>query len=557
MIPLIEDNIPMRIRNTMHPEEPGTLIDADGSQDESAATSVTSMENLAMLSVQVRRIAMRAQVAVRVLSAIEKAGITVWMSTLSAHGQAVAAVLRQSDSQRASQAISEEFVLELQRGEIEPVKIVEPVTLLTLVCEAMGRTTNVAGRFFNALGTVGIPIRASAQGASSRSISCVIDAADTQVAVRTVHATFNFAHQEVSLFILGKGSVGGNLLQQIRDERARLEEEHDVLLKVVGLQDSHGVLYNETGIDVGNWEAELGAAAGSNTVTDYLDQLRRLPVPILVDVTGLDGMEALYAMAFERGIHVVAANKKPLTIKKLARAEMFAAARQHHRVYAYSTTVGASLPVIETLKNLVRTGDHVRLIEGSFSGTIGYITNELMAGVALSKATRTARELGYTEPNPQDDLGGMDVARKALILTRELGLQVEMSDVKVEPLLPPELMKPMSPEDFFESLKGYDTTMAARMDAIKSRGEVLRYLARVNPGAAGTSDDPIVSVGPITITMDHPAARLRGTEAFVAFTTDRYQKYPLIVQGAGAGGVVTAAGVLSDILKISMTLRGR
>ncbi|HPV04620.1 MAG TPA: bifunctional aspartate kinase/homoserine dehydrogenase I [Myxococcota bacterium] len=556
MIPLIEDNIPMRIRNTMRPDYPGTLIDATGSQDESAATSVTSMENLALLSIQVRRIAMRAQVSVRVLGALEQAGVTVWMSTLSAHGHSAAAVVRRADAARASDAISREFILELQRGEIEPVSLREPVTLLTLVAEAMGRTTNVAGRFFNSLGMMGIPIRASAQGASERSISCVIDAADTQVAVRTVHSAFNFSHQDVSMFILGKGSVGGNLLTQIRDERDRLERECDVLLRVVGIRDSRALLFDDRGIDLDRW-AELLAASGPGDVLDCLDDLRRLPVPILVDTTGLDGMEEIYRQALSRGIHVVAANKKPLTIPGAERAELFATARRNHRVYLYSTTVGASLPVIETLKNLVRTGDHVRRIEGSFSGTIGYITNELMAGVPLSQATRTARELGYTEPNPQDDLGGMDVARKALILTREMGLELEMSDLVVEPLLPPELMTPMSPDAFFESLKAYDRTMAERIAAIKESGKIMRYLAIVDTHATGTPQDPVVKVGPVLIERDHPAALLRGTEAFVAFTTDRFLDYPIIVQGSGAGGVVTAAGVLSDILKVSMTLRGR
>ena len=557
MIPLIEAGIPLRICNTMRPDDPGTVIDERGAQNPQSATSVTSIEDLALLGVQLRRIVTitRAKVSGRVFVALEKAGLTIWMSTLSAHGQAVAVIVRQADAERATRAIHEEFALELGRGDIEPVTSRAPVTLLTLVAEAMGQTVNVAGRFFQALGTLGIAIRASAQGASSRSISCVIDAEDTALAVNSVHATFNFSHQDVSLFILGKGTVGGQLLAQIATEGERLMREHDVRLKVVGLADSRHALFAEDGLDLETWPSALAAVSSATDLEPLLERLRRLPVPIVVDTTGADGMETLYTQCFARGLHVVAANKKPLTIASPLRNALFAATRQHHRVYAYSTTVGASLPVIETLKNLVRTGDHVTLIEGSFSGTIGYLVNEVMHGTALSLATRQARAEGYTEPNPQDDLSGTDVARKALILARELGLTLELSDVQVEPLIPAELLAPRSVDDFFAALLAYDDAMRERVDALRAKGQVLRYLARIIPG--GDGKPPCVTVGPVALDLDHPATRLRGTEAFVAFTTARYREYPLIVQGSGAGGEVTAAGVLADILKVAMTLRGR
>jgi len=288
-------------------------------------------------------------------------------------------------------------------------------------------------------------------------------------------------------------------------------------------------------------------------VRPLLDRLRRLPVPILVDCTAAGGMEALYREAFARGVHVVAANKKALTQSRTVHQQLMQAARQHHRAYHYETTVGASLPVIETLQNLVRTGDRVRLIEGSFSGTLGFITGELMQGQPLSRVVRRARELGYTEPQPQDDLSGLDVARKALILARELGLELELEDVVVEPLVPAELLAESDLDAFFAALEGYDPTLSARIEALQAQGETLRYLARVEPGA---TDRPVLEVGPVGIPRSHPATHLRGAEAFVAFTTERYQEYPLIVQGAGAGGDVTAAGVLADILRIAQTLRG-
>lgn len=572
MIPLIESGIPMRIRDTMDPTAPGTLIDAVGNQDESHPTSVTSLENLALLGVQWRSLTKQAHVGEQVLRALDGAGVTVWMASQSAHGQSVAVVVPARQVDRAVAAVSDELELELQRGDVEPVTVRRPVTLLTLVAEAMGRTADVAGRFFHALGAVGVNVQASAQGASSRSISCVVAAEDTPVAVRTVHAAFNLAHQQVSLLVLGRGVVGSELLAQIAAQRAALQREHDLLVEVVGVASSRRVLFSEEGISLASWRAEMdeGPEPERRDVArtlPLLDRLRRLPVPVLVDCTAADGMEGLYHEAFTRGVHVVAANKKPLTLPWPQQQRLRAAARQSHRAWFYETTVGASLPVIDTLKNLVRTGDHVRLIEGSFSGTLGYLTNELMRGVPLSQAVRTAKELGYTEPNPQDDLSGLDAARKALILARELGYRVELEDVVVEPLVPAELLEPLPLEEFFLALEAHDAAFADRIAGLRDEGRVLRYLARVDPPprAAGPeangAADPVarcrVRVGPTEIPADHPATRLRGSEAFIAFTTERYHDYPLIVQGAGAGGAVTAAGVLADVLRVAQSVRGR
>ncbi len=570
MIPLIDSGVPLRIRNTMEPEHGGTLVDARGSEDPSRPTCVTSLEKLAMLDVQWTRLTYEASIAKRVLSALESARVTVWLTIQAAHGQAAAVVVPLGQVERARAAIEEELALEMQRHEVEHVKLRAPVTLLTLVAEAMGQTSNVAGRFFAPLGAIGVNIRAIAQGASSRAISCVIDAADTELAVRTVHSAFNFAHQEVSLLVLGKGTVGGQLLSQIAAQQSKLVDEHWIQLNVVGIADSKRVVFDEKGISLSAYKERLDVTPPDTAppeILPLLEKLKRLPVPILVDCTAASGMEALYQEAFQRGIHVVAANKKPLTIAWPQREALMRGARASHRSYNYETTVGASLPVIDTLKNLVRTGDRVRLIEGSFSGTLGYLSNELSRGVPLSEAVATARDKGYTEPHPRDDLSGLDAARKALILARELGLSLELSDVTVEPFVPEELLREDSLDSFFAALKRYDAVMAARIEGLRKEGKVLRYLATIGPSGEGGRDSrpPMsmrserfsVRVGPTGIDLAHPASHLKGSEAFIAFTTERYNDYPLIVQGAGAGGAVTAAGVLADILKVSQTLRGR
>lgn len=451
--------------------------------------------------------------------------------------------------------------MERSRRDVQEVNVRAPITLLSLVAETMGRTPNVAGRFFYALGSLGIRVRAIAQGASQRSITAAIDAEDTSVAVRTVHAAFNFADQTVSLLVLGKGTVGRELIQQIASQHRELIERHGARLNVVGIADSRRLLFSEDGVNLETWLADLAECPPSSDSTgpvdaDILERLRRLPVPILVDCTAAGGLETLYREAFERGIHVVSANKKPLTIPHGLRTELMETASQHHRAWLYETTVGASLPVIETLKNLVRTGDRVVSIEGSFSGTLGYLTNELMRGQRLSEAVAEATRCGYTEPHPREDLSGQDVARKALILARELGLQLELSDMVIQPLATTQAPPDADVATYLAALQDEDDAFAAALADKTRDGGTLRYLARIDPSRVGTSL-PVCEVGPVIIPPDHPATRLRGSEAFVAFTTERYTAYPLIVQGAGAGGAITAAGVLADVYRISQMLRGR
>ena len=559
MVPLIEHGILLRIRSTMDPDAEGTRIDLAGAS-ESGPTCVTSLEHLALLDVRWRRLTHEAGVGMRVLRALEMAGVTVWMANQAAHGQAVAVVIPEAAVDRARAAIELELALELQRGEVDSPGVRAPITLLTLVAERMNPRT-APSQFFRALGQVGVPVRAIAQGMSSRSISCAIDGAETALAVRTVHAAFNFAHEPVSLFVMGHGVVGAELLAQVAQQRAHLKADHGIDLTVVGLADSKRAVLREQGIDLTAWKAELRAAellgpeARALTMIPLLERLRRLPAPILVDCTAADDMDRVYAEAFARGIHVVTANKKPLTLATGPQGQLREVARCAHAAYRYETTVGASLPVIATLADLVRTGDRVHRVEGAFSGSLGFITGEVMRGVPLSHAVRQARERGFTEPHPRDDLSGLDVARKALILARELGLTIELEDIGVHPLVHDDLLREDNIEAFFTGLAEYDATFASSLAHLRGQDRVLRYLARID--LSPDTGEFRVRVGPIDVPLDHPAASLRGAEAFVAFTTERYDEYPLVVRGAGAGGAVTAAGVLADILKVAQTLRGR
>jgi homoserine O-acetyltransferase len=359
--------------------------------------------------------------------------------------------------------------------------------------------------------------------------------------------------QGVSLLVLGKGKVGSVLLDQVRQQAGSLASDYDIALKVVGLADTRGTSFDDHGLDLARWRAVAAAAEptgpfGVPRGLPVLDRLARLPGPVLVDLTADPGMSAVYEEAFRRGISVVGANKRPLSAPWPERERLLAARRQGHVHFHYETTVGASLPLLDTLKNLVRTGDRVRAVEGSLSGTVGYVLGEGEKGNALSMALRWARELGHTEADPRDDLTGIDTARKAVILARELGLRTEVADVEVVPFLPPEATPAGSIEELLEALRRHDRAFAARLAEARARGKVLRYLARIDV-ATGR-----VRVGPAEVGPEHGAARLRDVEAYVAFTTDRYSSSPLLVQGAGVGGAVTAGGVLTDVLRVASAL---
>lgn len=557
IIPLRECGAALVIRSTTQPEAPGTRIDATGNPDPNRPTCVTSLERLSLLGVQSRRTGLSKPVGGRILAALGESGVRVWMTTESTLGQSFSVVIPQSDELRARQSIGEILASELQTGDLRVEPILAPVTLVTLVGENMARRPNVAGKFLNAIGSAGINVRAVAQGASARSISCVVDADQTATAVRTVHGAFNLAHTEISVLLLGRGVVGGSLLKQIDQQNKALGREHDVKVRLVGVGSSGGVLFDPLGLAtaeaIEQQKKALGEGKVIKDVIPLLDQLSRLPNPVLVDCSAAPGMEKLYRAAFNHSVNVVSANKQPLALPQAERDELLSHARRHFRAYHYETTVGAALPVIETLKNLVRTGDHVITIEGAFSGTLGYLCDQIANGTPLSAAVRRARELGYTEPHPRDDLSGLDVARKAVILARELGLRLDLTDVELKPFVPEQYLKEDDPEKFMQSLTALDAEVAQRVAAAKGQGKLPRYLARITPGAEGAK----VTVGPVDVDSTHPAAALRGAEAFVAFHTERYKEYPMVVRGAGAGGAVTAAGVLADILRLAQNIRGR
>ncbi|MCL2313712.1 MAG: bifunctional aspartate kinase/homoserine dehydrogenase I [Proteobacteria bacterium] len=554
LIPLIACKAGLTIKSTLSPMEAGSRIDEFGNTNPVLPTCITSLPKLALVGVESHISEEASRLGARALAALDKANIRVWMANESALGQNFTVAVPENQVAKACEMLDDCFEEERLSGSIVRWEPHAPVTLLTLVLENMGTTPNIAGRFFSTLGNLGIDVRAISQSASERSISCAIDGPATSTAVRAVHAAFNLAHTEINLLLLGKGVVGKSLLNQMAQQSTTLRENHRIALRLVGLADSGRILLEPKGLESATAIQQLESLSKEKqppNLQNALIQLSHMPLPVLVDCTASAGMEALYEKAFAQGINVVAANKQPLALPWPQRQQLLETATHFHRAYHYETTVGASLPVIETLKNLVRTGDEVQRVEGCFSGTLGFLCDCLMRGEPLSKAVRAARDMGYSEPNPRDDLSGLDVARKAVILARELGMRVELCNAKVEPLVPAAFLAENNPEAFLHSLEKLDATFSADMKALAEKGLRLRYLAQIEPM------ENLIRVGPTPVSATHPAWGLVEAEALVAFYTKRYRQYPLIVRGAGAGGDVTAAGVLADILRIAENVRGR
>ncbi|MDI1320502.1 MAG: aspartate kinase, partial [bacterium] len=363
IIPLRECGAALVIRSTTQPDAPGTRIDATGNPDPNRPTCVTSLERLTLIGVQSRRTGLGKPLGGRILAALNEAAVRVWMTTESTLGQSFSVVIPEVDEARAKSSIAEALAPEIQSGDLRIEPVLSPVTLVTLVGEKMGAQPNVAGKFLNSIGSAGIAVRAVAQGASARSISCVVDADQTATAVRTVHGAFNLAHTQLSVLLLGKGVVGGSLLKQIERQNQALGREHDVQVRLVGIGSSQGALFDAEGLAplaaIAHLEKALDAGKAVKEVGSLLKKLSQLPNPVLVDCSAAPGMEKIYRAAFALGINVVSANKQPLALPTAERAALLNEARKHFRAYHYETTVGAALPVIETLKNLVRTGDHV------------------------------------------------------------------------------------------------------------------------------------------------------------------------------------------------------
>nr|MDA3835905.1 ACT domain-containing protein [Spirochaetales bacterium] len=421
--------------------------------------------------------------------------------------------------------------------------------ILAAVGEQMPGVPGIAAKFFGALGKAHINVRAIAQGSSERNISAVIRSSDSTRALRALHAGFFLSNQTLSIGLIGPGLIGSTLLNQISRESERLKRDFNVDLRIRGIANTTRMMLHDQGLDLSKWEQEFKQHAEKINLEAFVSHISAdyFPHTVLIDCSTSNTLPKHYTDWIESGIHIITPNKKAGTSPEAEYQRMMAAGRKRSKHFLYETTVGAGLPIIGTLKDLIQTGDRIRRIEGVFSGTLAYLFWRFDGSVPFSKLVHEAKALGYTEPDPRDDLSGMDIVRKAVILSREIGMKVEVEDVPVLNLVPEHLMD-VSLEDFMRELYCIDDHLSDLRSKADQRGELLKYVGVIDPEAG------ICKVELMGYAKDHPFARISGTDNIVAFTTERYHEQPLVIQGPGAGPEVTAGGVFADLLRLSSYL---
>ena len=547
MAPAIARKIPIHIRNTFAPEKPGTLICAVP-DSKLRVKGITSIDHVALVNLEGAGMIGVPGTAHRLFGALRDENISVILISQGSSEHSICFAIPEAQATRAEDVVRRAFDSELRQGQIQRVEVSRGSSILAVVGDGMAGVHGVAARVFGALGNASVNVRAIAQGASERNISVVIDGRDAARALRAVHAGFYLSPHTISIGFIGPGTVGSVLIDQIAGESERLRREFKLDLRVRGIVTSKRMYLASGAIDLKNWRERLAAASEPLDLARFVNHLHAawLPHTVIIDCTASAEVAGHYREWLLAGIHIVTPNKKANSAALASYRAVQEARRVTGAHYLYEATVGAGLPIITTVRDLRETGDRIHSVEGLLSGTLAYLFNVYDGREPFSSIVRTAQAKGYTEPDPRDDLSGMDVARKLIILGREMGLPLEMKDVEVESLVPAALVN-SSIEEFLERLPQYDAAMLKRLEAARAKGKILRYVARLDSAGAA-------SVGLIELDARHPFGNIALTDNVVRFVTDRYCDNPLIVQGPGAGPAVTAAGVFADLLRVSAYL---
>ena len=549
MTPAISRNLPILIRNSFRPEHPGTRISAVGDKA-GPVKGLTLSPELALLNLEGAGMIGVPGTAERVFAALRDARVSVVMISQGSSEHSICCVVREAEAEIGRRALQAAFARELANAQVQNVQLIHDISVLAAVGDGMAGTPGVAARLFASLARAQVNIRAIAQGASERNISVAIASADADKALRAAHSSFWLSAQTISLGVIGPGKVGSALLEQLHAAQARLKRDTNLDLRLRAVASRNRMWLDDRGTTQ-DWQQRLDRAeldADLDAFTRHL-QAAHLPHTVIIDCSASDRVAERYAGWLAAGIHVITPNKQAgAGAIERYRAIRSAAAASGAR-FRYEATVGAGLPVVGTLRDLLDTGDDLAAVEGIFSGTLAWLFNRYDGSTAFSALVREAHGLGYTEPDPRDDLSGTDVARKLVILAREAGRELSLDDVDVESLVP-ESLRAAAPDEFMRRLDELDTHFAARHASATAAGKVLRYVASLNR-------DGRARVGLVELGREHAFAHLRETDNIVQFSTRRYCNNPLVVQGPGAGPEVTAAGVFADLLRVAAALGAR
>lgn len=544
--PAFNKNIPLRIRNTFNLDFEGTLITKEANNKDMPIKGISSIQHVSLVNLQGGGMIGVSGIASRLFGALSKAKISVILITQASSEHSICFAIAPEDADTTRMVVEDEFVLEIASKKINPLTIEENLSIVAIVGENMKNTPGIAGKLFGSLSKNGINIIAIAQGSSELNVSVIIKEVNLAKALKALHGTFFLSNiQNLNLYIVGAGLIGGTLLKQLKRQHNYFYEKRFLNLNVAALANSKKMLFEEQGVNIENWKEDLNSKGAKMNITAFIAQMKALNLPnsVFVDNTSSKMISDHYEEILNANISVVTPNKLANSDSYDRYLELQEIALKKGVKFLYETNVGAGLPVISTLRDLILSGDQIYKIDGILSGTISFIFNSFEGEKKFSEVVREAKKMGYTEPDPRDDLNGMDMARKILILSREAGISLELKDIMMEPLLPEACFKADSVEDFFKELEKIDHLMEEKRKIAEKDGKKLRYIAGLEHGKAFIK---LEAVGP-----DSLFYAVSGSDNIIAYTSERYNDKPLVIKGPGAGAEVTAAGVFAEIISIS------
>ncbi len=542
--PVCVKHIPILIKNTFNPEAPGSIIKDEVKTDSRIIKGISSIKGTSLITVAGLSMVGVIGVNRRIFTCLADNGISVFLVSQASSENSTSIGVRDEDAEEACRVLNAEFAKEIEDGAMYPMRAEQGLATVAIVGENMKHTPGIAGKLFNALGRSGISVIACAQGASETNISFVISATHLRKALNVIHDSFFLSeYQVLNLFICGVGTVGGSLIEQIRHQQEKLMRELRLKLNVVGIASGHNAMFDRRGISLDNYREQLRDAAPSD-IQRLHDEVIGMNIfnSVFVDCTASPDVAGLYRDFLDHNINVVAANKIAASGNYADYRELKKTAQLRGVKFLFETNVGAGLPIIRTINDLCNSGDRILRIEAVLSGTLNFIFNTISADVPFSRTVAMAQEEGYSEPDPRIDLSGKDVIRKLVILAREAGYEVSQEDVEVHPLLPQKLFEGTL-EEFWKNLPSLDAEFEKRRQKLEQEHKAWRYVAKYADGHACVSLEEF--------SKDHSFYVLEGSNNIVMLTTERYHKYPMLIQGYGAGASVTAAGVFADIMSLA------
>ena len=546
ILPVYKKGIPVLIKNTMDPENEGTLItDSKHNGKDLPIKGISSISNITLITIQGLGMVGVTGISSRLFGALARQNVNVILISQASSENSISFAIDSSSSSKAEAAIQQEFDREIQLDQINKITIEENLAIVAIVGENMKHATGIAGKLFNTIGKNGINIIAIAQGASELNISWVVKISDLRKTLNVVHESFFLSENvELNVFLLGIGLVGGNLLEQIKQQQPKLLKEKHLKIKLAGVANSKKMLFNREGIDIATFREKMTTEGQESSLENFKNEIIGLNMynSIFVDCTANDQAAGLYAELLNANVSIVTANKVAASSDYENYALLKKTAKRKGVKFLFETNVGAGLPIITTLNDLVNSGDTIVKIEAVLSGTLNFIFNTISETVPLSQTIRMAKDQGFAEPDPRIDLSGVDVARKLLILVRESGYQFDMKDIKINTFIPEKYFEG-SVDDFWKNIPEMDAEFEANRKKLTAKGLLWRFVAKFEDGKA--------EIGLQQIEANHPFADLQGSNNLVMFNTERYLEFPMIIKGYGAGAAVTAAGVFADIIRVS------